>query len=464
MTWRHPILTAEADVPIEHSRQDIPLSQVTDAELVYRKISWRLIPLLVFVFILAWLDRVNIGFAKLHMLSDLGFSEAVYGLGAGIFFIGYFIFEVPSNLLMARIGAKRTLGRIAILWGIVSTLMFCVHSVTSFYIVRFILGICEAGFFPGVILYLTYWFPIARRARANGLFMASFAVAGVVGGPLAGVIMTSMSGVGGLADWQWLFIIEGIPSVLTGLFILAYLPDGPEKAVWLTVEEKKRVARALESDSAASTGHHSFGSAMRSPRVWICTAIFFCLVAGNATLAFWVPSIIKAIGVKSVLNIGLISAIPFVAGTIAMIINASHSDKTNERRLHCAVAAIVAALGLAATGHFLSNGPVALLALTVAASGVLAAMPVFWSIPAAFLRGTASAGGIAVINCFANLAGFVAPFVIGSLTARTGVLSSGLYFSAGLECVAALLVLLLMRARKASVPNGRTSGRFPAPN
>jgi MFS family permease len=421
-------------------------AQRTEEDAVFRTISMRLIPLLITVFILAWLDRVNIGFAKLHMLSDLGFSEAVYGLGAGVFFIGYFLFEVPSNLLMARIGARRTLGRIALLWGVVSTLMFCVRSETSFYVLRFVLGACEAGFFPGVILYLTYWFPTRRRARANGLFMSSFALAGVIGGPLAGAIMSGMSGVGGLADWQWLFIIEGLPSVAMGLFVLLRLPDGPADAAWLDEDARRIVMRALEAEHDQHDAHHSFGSAMKSARVWLCTLVFFCLVAGNATLAFWVPSVIKALGVKSVFDIGLLSALPFLAGTIAMIGNAAHSDARQERRLHCGIPAIVAGAGLAGTGYFIDHGALSFIALMIAAAGVLAAMPVFWSIPAAFLRGKASAGGIAVINCFANLAGFVAPWVIGLLTTRTGKLSSGLFFAAALEGLAALLVLFVVGA------------------
>jgi MFS family permease len=420
--------------------------QRTEEDAVYRTISLRLIPLLIAVFILAWLDRVNIGFAKLHMLSDLGFSEAVYGLGAGVFFIGYFLFEVPSNLLMAKIGARRTLGRIALLWGIVSTLMFCVRSETSFYALRFVLGACEAGFFPGVILYLTYWFPTQRRARANGLFMSSFALAGVIGGPLAGAIMTRMSGVGGLTDWQWLFIIEGLPSVAMGLYVLFRLPDGPADAAWLNDYAKRIVARALEAERKQPDAHHSFKSAMQSTRVWLCTLVFFCLVAGNATLAFWVPSVIKALGVKDVFDIGLLSALPFLVGTVAMIGNAAHSDARQERRLHCGIPAAIAGAGLAGTGYFIDHSVISFIALMVAAGGVLAAMPVFWSIPAAFLHGKATAGGIAVINCFANLAGFVAPWVIGLLTTRTAKLSSGLFFAAALEGLAALLLLFVVGA------------------
>jgi MFS family permease len=427
-----------------------------EADRVFGKVTARLIPVLVFIFILAWIDRVNIGFAKLQMLQDLQFSEAIYGLGAGIFFIGYFLFEIPSNLLMERIGARKTLARITILWGITSICMMFVKTPLTFYVVRFILGICEAGFFPGVILYLTYWFPASRRARANGLFMTSFAIAGVIGGPVAGLIMSKMVGVGTLTNWQWLFLIEGIPSVITGGFLLALLPEKPGSVKWLTDSEKATIARALENEAAGLSKHSSFKRAALSVRLWLCAAIFFCLVAGNATLAFWIPSIIKEAGIHDPFNIGLLSAIPFFAGTLAMVINASHSDKTGERRMHCAVAAIIAALGLALTGAFLGSAVTAMFALTVAAIGVLGAMPIFWSFPSLFLSGSAAAGGIALINCIANLAGFVAPYAIGFLKTSTGSVASGLYFVSALELVAAVLVLTI------AAPVSRRKARSPA--
>lgn len=411
----------------------------------YKKITWRLIPFLVFLFILAWIDRINVGFAKLQMLQDLQFSEAVYGLGAGIFFIGYFLFEVPSNLYLEKIGARKTLARITILWGLASIAMAYVTSPVSFYIVRFFLGVFEAGFFPGVVLYLTYWFPAQRRARVNGLFMTSFAIAGVIGGPVAGLIMSSMSGVGHLANWQWLFIIEGIPSLLAGILVLLYLPERPANAKWLSASEKHAVTKALEAENNDTSKHASFGVALRNSRVWICAAVYFCVVSGNATIAFWAPSIIKEIGVNGDLQIGLISAIPFLAGTIAMVLNGIHSDKTGERRMHCALATLIASAGLVFTGLFLGNATAALCALTLASIGILAAFPVFWSMPAAFLAGTAAAGGIALINSIGNLAGFVAPYMIGMLKTSTGSLSSGLYFVAVLEFLASFLVVLFIK-------------------
>ncbi|GAC1334864.1 MAG: MFS transporter [Collimonas sp.] len=413
-------------------------------EDTYKKIAWRLIPFLVFLFVLAWIDRVNVGFAKLQMLQDLQFSEAIYGLGAGIFFIGYFLFEVPSNLLLEKIGARKTLARITILWGLTSMAMVYVKTPATFYIIRFFLGVFEAGFFPGVVLYLTYWFPAARRARVNGLFMTSFAIAGVVGGPIAGFIMSRMDGVGHYANWQWLFLLEGMPSVLAGILVLLYLPEKPFNAKWLSQTEQQAVSRALAAENNDHK-HASLRDACRNYRVWICAAVYFCVVSGNATIAFWSPSIIKEIGVVGNLQIGLISAIPFLAGTIAMIWNGIHSDRSGERRLHCALATLVASIGLILTGFFIGNAVLALLALTLAAIGILAAFPVFWSIPAAFLTGTAAAGGIALINSIGNLAGFAAPYLIGSLKTTTGSVASGLYFVAALEFCATILVLLFIK-------------------
>ncbi|MGH1571113.1 MFS transporter [Methylobacterium sp. P31] len=421
----------------------------------YRRATFRLVPFLVFLFVLAWIDRVNVGFAKLSMLSDLKFSEAVYGLGAGIFFIGYFLFEVPSNLLLEKIGAKRTLARITILWGLTSITMAWIQSQWAFYVLRFLLGVFEAGFFPGVVLYLTYWFPAEKRSQINGMFMTSFAIAGVVGGPLAGWIMSSMGGVWGHANWQWLFILEGIPSVLAGLAVLAFLPDRPNNASWLSPAMAQAMTAHLDNEAKAQAKEHDLKTALADPKVWLCTLLYFCIVSGNATIAFWTPSIIKEMGVQGNFNIGLVAAIPFLAGTIAMVWNGNHSDRTGEVRLHCGIAALIAAIGLAATGALIGNATAALIALTVAAIGILAAFPVFWAMPQTFLAGTAAAGGIAVINSIGNLAGFVAPYTIGLSTQFTGSSSAGLYVVAAFELLAALLLFsigqVMSPARKAPV-------------
>lgn len=411
----------------------------------YWRAAWRLIPFVVFLYLLAWLDRVNIGFAKLSMLSDLGFSEAVYGLGAGIFYIGYFFFEVPSNLLLEKVGAKRTLARITILWGIASIAMAWVRSEWSFYVLRFLIGVFEAGFFPGIVLYLTYWFPAEKRSQINGLFMTSFAVAGVVGGPLAGWVMSSMGGVWGHANWQWLFVLEGVPSVLAGFAVLAFLPDRPKDAAWLAPETARAMSEHLEAEGKTQAQEHNLKLALGNPKVWLCTLLYFCIVMGNAAIAFWAPSIIKEIGVRGDFTIGLVTAIPFIAGTLAMVWNGRHSDKSGEVRLHCAIATLVAAAGLLATGALMGNAVAALIALTIAAGGILAAFPVFWAMPQTFLAGTAAAGGIAVINSFGNLAGFVAPYTIGLSAQITGSSTSGLYVVAGFELLAAVILFCLGR-------------------
>jgi D-galactonate transporter len=416
------------------------------AATAYAKAAARLIPALVFLFILAWIDRVNVGFAKLTMLSDLKLSEAAYGFGAGIFFLSYFLFEVPSNLLLEKIGARKTLARITILWGLNCAAMAFVKTEFWFYVLRFTLGMFEAGFFPGVVLYLTYWFPAARRARINGLFMTSFAIAGIVGGPIAGLIMSSMGGVANLASWQWLFILEGIPSVLAGIAVILWLPDRPREARWLSAQEAQAIEHDLAADAAAVVSESSFKAALADWRVWLCALIYFGIVSGNATIAFWTPSIIKETGVTDPLRIGLLAAIPFIAGTIAMVWNGAHSDRTGERRLHCALAALIAAIGLAATGALIgSGGATALVALTIAAIGILAAFPVFWTIPQALLAGTAAAGAIALINSIGNLAGFVAPYLIGISANVTGSATSGLYVVAAIEFVAAVLVFAFCR-------------------
>lgn len=419
---------------------------LTEQKRIFAKVAWRLIPFLVFLFILAWIDRINVGFAKLAMLNDLQFSEAVYGLGAGIFFIGYFFFEIPSNLLLEKIGARVTLARITILWGLTSIAMAYVNSEWTFYLLRFLLGVFEAGFFPGVVLYLTYWFPAKERAKINGLFMTSFAIAGVVGGPIAGLIMDKMvGGIGGLANWQWLFILEGIPSVIAGFFVLKYLPASPDKAKFLTRSEQKFIVSTIRNEAFVPGKHSTLRSMFSNKKVWLCTAIYFCIVAGNATIAFWTPSIVKTLGIDNNLIIGLISAIPFIVGTFAMLWNGYHSDKTGERRFHCAIATLFAAVGLFGTGFFMDNIYLAMICLTIAAAGILAAFPIFWSIPTLFLAGTAAAGGIALINSVGNLAGFVAPYMIGFIKTNTGSLSGGLYFVAFLELIACFLVIKALK-------------------
>jgi D-galactonate transporter len=420
-------------------------------ERAYHKAAWRIVPYLMLLQILSWLDRVNVGFAKLQMLSDLGFSEAVYGFGAGIFFVGYFLFEVPSNLLLTRIGARKTLARITMLWGIVTVLMIFVNTATSFYALRLLLGAFEAGLFPGILLYSTQWFPARRRAQLVGFYVGGSAVAGIFGGPLAGAIMSATGGMGGLTNWQWLFVLEGIPSVIVGFITLLYLVDSPSQAKWLSDREKRLIDEDLELDRRnAGPRQKNFVAALALPRVWILAVIYFCLVSANATIAFWAPSIIKSLGVSNNFYIGLIAGIPYIVGAICMVLNGRHSDRTLERRYHCAVAMLVAAIGLFLVASLSDHPVLALLALVVAAAGVLSAFPPFWEFPMLVLTGVAAAGGVALINSIGNLSGFVAPYLIGFLKDATGSLSSGLYCVVGFELVGVLMILLFIPKRAAT--------------
>lgn len=419
-------------------------------EAVYWKIAKRIIPFLILLFIVAWLDRVNVGFAKLQMLSDLSFSEAVYGFGAGIFYLGYLLFEVPSNLLLERIGARKTIARIALLWGATSIAMMLVTTATGFYVLRFLLGVFEAGLYPGVILYLTYWFPSRHRARMLGFFMTAVPLAGIIGGPVSGWIMGTMGGVAGLANWQWLFLIEGLPSIAMGTLTFWLVVDSPAQAKWLTDDEKQWVLADLERDRRqAGPRKHAFGEALRSPQVWLFTLIYFLLVSANPTLGFYGPTIISNLGVGSNAMIGLLSAVPYLVSVIGTVWVARRSDRTLERRYHCALSCLAAAVGLTLIGVLGAIPPLAFAALILGVTGVLCAFAPFWQMPTAVLGGTAAAGGIALINSVGNLSGWLGPSVVGWLTGITGKTSAGLYVVAGLEVLAALMIV-------AFVPRSRT--------
>jgi len=426
-------------------------SAADDAETTtYRKVSWRLLPFLGVLWVLAWLDRVNIGFAKLQMLDSLRFSEAVYGLGAGIFFLGYFLFEVPSNMLLQKIGAKKTIMRITICWGVICMQSY-VTTPMQFYTLRFLLlGAFEAGFYPGVILYLTYWYPSQRRARAFGTFMSASAIAGVLGGPLAGWIMTTMGGVHGLHGWQWLFILEGIPSVLAGVVTWFYMTDKPEQARWLTEDEKRVVHEALRRDSASMGERgHDWRAPFTNGKVWLLIAIYFCLLCANSTLTFWIPTIIKDVGFANPMAVGWIAAVAYLCGAIGMIANGAHSDRSNEVRWHFSGAAIAGGVTMALLALLMGvqalSPVITMLAMTAALVGTMSAIPVFWQLPSRYLAGSAAAVGVALINSVSNLAGFGAPYVMGLIKTATGKVTSGLYVVAIIEILAAVLVLVGIR-------------------
>jgi D-galactonate transporter len=434
----------------------IPAS--AELEAAYSKITWRLIPFLAILWILAWLDRVNIGFAKLQMLDDLKFSEAIYGLGAGIFFLGYFFFEVPSNLLLEKMGAKKTIMRITIGWGITSIAMMFVKTPAMFYFLRFLLGVFEAGFYPGIILYLTYWYPTVRRAKAFGMFMSASAFAGVIGGPLAGAIMGNLGGVNGWSGWQWLFLIEGIPSVIAGIVTFFYLTDKPEQANWLTAEERRLVHQDLAKD-AQHLGHreHSIMAGLKDRRVWLLVLIYFCLLCANSTLTFFAPSIIREVGFTTPQAVGWIAAVAYLVGAAGMIWNGSHSDHHQEVRYHFGLAALLGAISITVMALLIKVSPIlTLVAMTLAIVGTMSAIPVFWQLPSRLLSGAAAAAGIALINSIANLAGFGAPYMTGLIKTTTGQYSLALFVIAAIEAIATLLVLKFI-PRLPKTPSGPTT-------
>ncbi|MEO0313899.1 MAG: hypothetical protein RI928_355 [Pseudomonadota bacterium] len=409
---------------------------------VYKKVAWRLVPFLCLCYLAAYLDRVNVGFAKLQMLSDLSFSNTVYGLGAGIFFLGYVIFEVPSNILMYKVGAKLWIARIMISWGLIGAAMAFVQTPTQFYILRFLLGVAEAGFIPGVLLYLTYWFPAAWRGRIIALFLAAIPMSNIIGGPLSGWILKSFGGTAGLAGWQWLFIIETIPSVLLGIAILMFLDNGVDEAKWLT-EEEKRVIHDDISHEAKQSEHVNVMGALKSPRVWLLGLAYFCIASSIYIASFWMPTLIKQLGVSDPLQIGWLTTIPYSVAIIAMVLNNASADRQRERRWHTAIPCLFTAAGLALCATPDYGLVVAMMALTLAAAGASTAQASFWSLPSSFLTGAAAAAGIALVNSLGNIAGMASTSLVGWLTDLTGSPSSSLYLFAALLVAGALIVLRL---------------------
>ena len=412
---------------------------------VYAKVAWRLIPFLFFCYLCAYLDRINVSFAKLQMLQDLGMSDAVYGLGAGIFFVGYLMFEVPSNLILLKVGARRWIARIMVTWGVISAAMMFVSTPTQFYVVRFLLGVAEAGFFPAILLYLTYWFPAGRRSKVTALFMTGIPMSGVIGGPLSGWIMHSMSGAHGIAGWQWLFFLEGIPTVIVGIVAFFYLDDKVSDARWLRDDEKA----LIEADLQAESGHHKLHSlrdGLASPRVLLLSAIYFFFTMGLYGVSFWLPSLVKASGVSGTLNIGLLSAVPYAAAAVTMVLVGRSSDRYGERRWHLAVPGVVGAIALCASVVYAHQTVLAMIALTVGTMGVITTISQFWTVPPAVLQGTAAAGGIALANSVGSISGVVSPYVIGFLQTSTGSTGSGVVGIAVSMVLGSLLTLALRRA------------------
>ncbi|WP_329579574.1 MFS transporter [Streptomyces sp. NBC_01361] len=423
--------------------------ELTRENAVFRKVIRRIVPFLILCYVVSYLDRVNVGFAKLQMSEDLGFSEAAYGLGAGLFFIGYFLFEVPSNLMLQKIGARTWIARIMISWGVVSALFVFVNNEVTFYVLRFLLGAAEAGFYPGVILYCTYWFPSARRARVIALFMSAIPVAGIFGNPLSGWIMDVFEGTGGWNGWQWLFLIEALPAIAVGVMTLFYLDNSVRDAKWLNDDEKTVIERALAEDTKHQTEHGKTWDAFRDPKVWLMCLIYFFFVMGQYALTFWMPTFVESTGIEGGFTIGALSAVPYLAALVAMNLFGRSADKRRERRWHLVIPSLMGAVGFSLAASWTGSTALSLVALSIAAAGVLTCAPLFWSLPTAFLSGTAAAAGLAVINSVGNLAGFVSPYMIGSLKDATDSTAIPMYVLALGLVIGAAAVL----ATKKSVVN-----------
>lgn len=445
-----------------------PLEERADDPATFRLVARRLLPLLFTCYIVAYLDRVNVGFAKLQMTGDLQWSDAVYGFGAGIFFLGYFLFEVPSNLILERVGARRWMARIMVTWGLVSGAFAFVDTIPwgplpawfgltpdvfGFYALRLLLGVAEAGFFPGIILYLTYWFPRARLARTVAWFMTAIAVANVIGAPLSGALMQGFDGSGGWAGWRWLFVLEAAPSVVLGLVLLRVLPDAPSSATWLSPAQRAhvtaRVRAEAEQTSEVRTAH-SVRAAFAEPRTW---GLAFVYLAGTVSLYgvnFWMPTIVQELGVPSTdyLRVGLLTMIPWGIAGVVMVQVGAHSDRTGERRWHVASALLATALGLALLTVVGASPVPAMLALTLITCGVLSFLATFWAVPASFLRASAAAAGIAWINAVGNLGGHFGPDLIGRI--RTATNSTALAFAAMASIAVAGAVMLLVTTRRSA--------------
>ncbi len=420
-------------------------------ERTYRKVSWRIIPFLFVCYVFAYIDRVNVGFAKLQMQQDLRISDAVYGAAAGIFFIGYFFFEIPCNIALQKIGARRWLGPIMIVWGLVSACTMLVKSAGGFYFVRFALGVVESGFFPGVILYLTFWYTGRYRAKMVAIFMTAIPLSGVIGGPISGWLLDKMTSAGGLRGWQWLFLLEAVPSLLAGLATFFFLPDSPRTAKWLTAEERSLVTSRLQEEEASkrASGHgkHSLADAFRSSKVWILCFVYFGFVMGNYGLGFWLPQILNDTLTKDPFRIGLLTTLPWGVAAITMVLVGHHSDRTGERCWHVAIPGLIGAIAFAASAIPGISGVAGLLALTVATAGIAAAYSTFWALPTAFVTGTAASAGIAWINSVGNLGGYLSPFLVGKIRDATHNMTPALLLLAGCCIGSTILTIAFFRAR-----------------
>lgn len=421
----------------------------SDVDATYRKVLFRLLPLLIVCYVCAYLDRVNVSFAKLQFMGDLGFSEAAYGLGAGLFFLGYVLFEVPSNLLMKRIGARRTLLRIMVTWGLISSATMFVKSPMQFYVLRLLLGVAEAGFFPGVLFYLTLWFPSARRGRVTGYFMAATAIAGIIGGPISAWVMVHMAGVSGLKGWQWLLLVEGVPSLLLGGLAFLILSDRPGEAHWLSEKEKAIVLEQLRADENGGAQGHAAGHGMRDvlaqPKVYVAILGYFCVLMPFNAIGFWVPTILKDMGVKNLIHVGLLSSLVFVAAALGTYVVGTSSDRCKERRWHLLASSAVLAVCFTMLPLALHSPGLAIAMLSVAAAAAYGAFVVFWTIPPAFLEGDSRAAGIALITSIGGTGAFVSPTLVGWIKTSMGSLYPALTALGVIALAGAAIMMLTIR-------------------
>ncbi len=412
---------------------------------VVRRLTWRLVPFLFLLYIVAYLDRINVGFAALQMRQQLGFTDAVYGLGSGVFFAGYFFFQVPSNLALQRIGARRWIALLMMIWGVISASMIFVSSANSFYALRFLLGAAEAGFFPGVILYLKNWFPAQARARTVARFMSAAPLSGVIGGPLSGALL-GLHLKFGLAGWQWMFLMEGLPALLLGGIALAVLVDRPEHARWLPSEEREWLVATLRREQAVAVAAAGTFAALRSGQVWMLALIYFGLNTVSYGVSLWLPSLVRSLSGVSNFKIGMLSAIPYIAAAVMMGWVGLHSDRSGERRWHTALPAFVGALALIGTAYSTSVAP-AILAISVAVLCVFSMTGPFWAMPTALLSGATAAIGIAFINSVGNLGGFAGPYVIGIVRTSTGQFKGGLLLVGAALAASGVIALMVQTPR-----------------
>jgi D-galactonate transporter len=433
--------------------------QKSEEDAVWSKINWRLIPIILLAYIMAFLDRINVGYGKLTMQQDLGFSDAIYGLGAGLFFITYLMFEVPSNLWLEKIGARLSFLRIMVLWGLASAATAWITTPTHFYIIRLLLGVFEAGFFPGVILFLTYWYPSHRRGRVTGLFLFGMPITGVFGGPLSGWIMKNFEGVSGWHGWQWMFLLEGIPTVFIGVLLYFMLVNKPAEAKFLSERERQVVKQVMDADAAKrgaakTKAHGKLMAALSDPKTWILAFVYFTCACSVYTLTFWMPTMVKSLGITDIATVGWYTAIPFAGGALGILLFSRSSDHFEERRWHVAAPLIIGSVALYAT-TLLGGALVPTMAvLTIAAFFTFAGGVMFWSIPPTYLSPEQAATGIAVISSLGILGGFVSPTLLGWVKATTGSLNNGLLFMMAVIVLGGLTLLLAVPKSTGPVPEG----------